>query len=100
MAADLAAHANATAAGYARTQTDRGASFGVNRFISVYEKPVVGVQGSGGVLRATGISGVSQAAADTAALAALNAQRGHRYGKGSANTGKNVAGDSLTDDLH
>lgn len=82
--ADLADHAAATTAGYKRIQIDRGAGTGP-RYTSTYEKQLVGEPGaSGSMFRATGTSDVSQAAADTQALAALNGQRRHRYaGPGS-----------------
>lgn len=100
MATALAAHANATAAGYARIQIDRGSGKSP-RFVTRYEKPIVGVPGqSGGLLTAEATSDVSQAAADTAALAALNSQRQFKYSFGGANTGKSHKGDALTDDLN
>jgi len=49
-------------------------------FVTHLEKPVTGGGHSGSRMVATGTSTVSAAAADTAALAALNAQRRHRYG--------------------
>jgi hypothetical protein len=82
---DLADHAAATAAGYQRVQVDRGASFTGNRYLSRYEKMHTGAAGdSGYLLKADGESNVSQAAADTQALAALNGQRKLRYGAGAA----------------
>jgi hypothetical protein len=76
---DLADHAAATAAGYKLIQQDRGASRSP-RYISLYEKWMVGEPGaSGSMLRAEGHSDVSQAAANTVALNALNGQRKHRY---------------------
>jgi hypothetical protein len=55
------------------------------RYSTTIEKYVVGDTGqSGSTLRAYGESSVSQAAADSQALGAINAQRSHRYaGKGS-----------------
>lgn len=78
---DFAAHANATAAGYTRRQTDRGAT-AVPRFVSEYNKPLTGEVGGGSGFeeRAVGVSQASQAAADTNALNALNGQRRLRHG--------------------
>lgn len=77
---DHANHAAATAAGYARIQIDRGAGKSP-RFVSRYEKPMIGEVGASGHLWvAEATSDVSQAAADTAVLAALNSQRSYRYG--------------------
>ena len=102
MAGTLADHTAATTAGYIRVQADRGATFGGGpRFLSRYEKPRVGHPGqSGSLLVAEGVSAASQAAADTAALNVLIEQRQKRYGYGSANTGKDIHGNTLTDDLH
>jgi hypothetical protein len=74
---DFANNAAAVAAGYARVQYAYGSGW-----VSRYEKPITGEPGnsSGQLLVAEGHSIVSQAAADTTALAALNAQRRHRYG--------------------
>jgi hypothetical protein len=78
---DLADHTAATTAGYQRIQVDRGVASKTTRFISRYEKWLTGAPGAGGfLLEAEGQSDVSQAAADTAALTILNAQRRHRYG--------------------
>jgi hypothetical protein len=92
--ADLADHTAATTAGYKRIQIDRGASASP-RYTSTYEKQLVGEPGaSGSMFRATGSSDVSQAAADTQALSALNGQRKHRY------AGTGGYGGSLTADQH
>jgi hypothetical protein len=85
---DLANIAAATAAGYIRQQTDRGVQSGrgqlAPRYFTTLSKPLVGgTHQSGFEFRATGESDVSAAAADTAALAALNNQRLHRYGGGA-----------------
>lgn len=87
---DLATPAAAVTAGYAKTQTDRGVPptlihFNANqplRYITRFEKPVTGasVSNSGNVFGASGESSVSAAAADTQALATLNANRRARYG--------------------
>lgn len=96
---DLAAHANATSAGYVRVQVDRGAGRSP-RYISRYEKPTIGEPGSGGgITTAEFGSDVDQATADTGALAALNGQRKLRYGAG-ATAGKGGRGGDLTFDLH
>jgi hypothetical protein len=80
----MADHANiaaAVAAGYSETVNDRGASFpnASARFEVTLEKYVTGGGSSGSMQRAFG-QGSSQAAAEAVALAALNAQRRHRYG--------------------
>jgi hypothetical protein len=92
---DHANHAAAAAAGYARVQTDRGAGKSP-RYVSRYEKPQSA--GTSGFLdKAEGTSDVSQAAADTIALNALNGQRITRYGIG-ATAGKDGRGNALTFD--
>jgi hypothetical protein len=93
--ADLASIAAAQSAGYKETVNDKGASFGADRFTVTLEKHLVGEPGgsSGGPWRAYG-QGATQAAAETQALAALNAQRAHRY----AGTGPH--GGALTIDQH
>jgi hypothetical protein len=89
-------HANlaaATTAGYKESVCDRGASApAATRFEVTLEKWVVGEAFScGGMLRAFG-QGSTQANAEAAALASLNAQRQHHYGgapgraSGSANS--------------
>ena len=94
---DLAAHANATASGYTRVQTDRGSGKSP-RFISRYEQWLSGADGDAGfLLSAQGESDVNQATADTAALAALNGQRKLRYGA-AATAGNNGKGRPMTFD--
>jgi hypothetical protein len=85
---DMSDHANnaaAVAAGWTRTQIDYGAAKSP-RFMTTYEKvAAVGPTGAGPALpplRASAMDDV-QATADTKALAALNNQRGHRYGTGA-----------------
>jgi len=96
---DLADHAAATAAGYQRVQYDRGSGKSP-RYVSRYEKPTIGASGAaGGLTTAEGHSDSSQAAADTAALASLNGQRGHRYGKGATANNDN-RGNALTFDAN
>lgn len=97
--ADHASIAAATAAGYKEIVLDRGASANVaTRYEVTLEKPIVGEPGSsGGMLRAFG-QGSTQAAAEAQALAALNEQRAHRYGRGGGNKG--AYGGSLTIDTH
>jgi hypothetical protein len=81
---DLADNTAATSAGYRRIQEDRGAGKSP-RYVSRYEKQMKGELGQGGFLvRQEGYSDVSQAAADTTALAALNGFRKHRYGIGAS----------------
>lgn len=81
---DFANAAAAVAAGYVKTQIDRGASFPAAqglRFVTRFDKPSVGAVGDGGArFEATGESSVNAAGADTQAVAALNAQRRHYYG--------------------
>jgi hypothetical protein len=77
---DFANEAAALAAGYKKLQIDRGASAPYDRFQTILEKPITGAGTAGGLSRAIGVSSVSAAAADTAALTVLNAQRRHRYG--------------------
>jgi hypothetical protein len=98
------AHASAAAAvtaGWTKMQLDRGAS--VNpRYETTFEKHLTGQAGqSGGPLRAYGVSNVSAAAADTAALASLNGFRDYRYGTPAAggNFGSSGGG-ALTVDVH
>ena len=65
-------------AGYVRQQSDRGAAKHP-RYETVYEKWLVGAFGdSGFMIRADGTDDVSQAKANSNALAALNAERRHR----------------------
>jgi hypothetical protein len=76
-------HANlaaAQAAGYVAIQQDRGAGATYDRFVTTLEKWATGVQEVGHLRRATGTSMSSQAAADTNAVNALNAQRRHEFG--------------------
>lgn len=101
MAASFANLAAAITAGYKQTTTDRGAAFlpAAERWHVRLSKPFVGVVGqSGGEARAEGY-GSSQANAETAALAALQAQRKTRYGHGAANTGLPHTSGTMTDDL-
>jgi hypothetical protein len=73
---DQASIAAAQTAGWKLLQrtTNRG------EFVTELVKTVTGAGQSGHEQRAVGSSLASQAAADTNALAALNAQRKHRYG--------------------
>jgi hypothetical protein len=91
---DIADHENiaaAQAAGYKEIVLDRGASYGANRFEITLEKPIAGEPGaSGGMRRAYG-RGSTQAAAEKQALAALNEQRVHRYGREGGNKGAPTA---------
>ena len=100
---DLADNAAAVAAGYTRVQTDYGASKSP-RYVSRYEKPIVGEPGSaGGLLKADGTGSDVQATADANALAALNAARRHRWGgspgrtSGSANSVGSKGGTTVED---
>jgi hypothetical protein len=89
MPSNLANIAAAIAAGYSETVNDKGASFAdpAHRYTVTLEKHLVGDNGqSGGPTRAYG-QGSSQANAETQALAALNAQRGHRYAGSGSNGG-------------
>ena len=101
MASDFGTVVAAITAGFKQTTLDRGASApAATRWEVTLEKPRVGYPGQSGALERAYGQGSSQANAEAQALAALNAQRTHRYGKGSANTGKSIHGDSITDDLH
>jgi len=86
---DLATPAAAVTAGYAKIQIDRGAPSPQvrnpgNRYVTCFEKWLVGEPGYGGFnLRAYGEDAASAANADTAALAQLNSRRNLRYGKGA-----------------
>jgi hypothetical protein len=60
-------------------QIDRGASYSP-RYVTHLEKIVTGAGMSGGRQVGTGTNDASAAAADTAALSAVNAERRHRYG--------------------
>jgi hypothetical protein len=89
---DFASIAEATAAGYIRTQCDKGAGASELRYTTVLEKRLVGDAGQG-VARAYGECDSSANAADPIALAALNVQRAWRY----AGTGSH--GGSMTEDV-
>ena len=94
MPSDLADHSAAVSSGWKRIQINRGVGFSP-RYISKYEKQMVGQPGaSGGLMSAEGNSDVSQADADTIALNALNGQRKHRY------AGVGTLGGNLTADVH
>jgi hypothetical protein len=75
---DFADVAAAITAGWKQLQIDRGAGK-TERYQTLLEKPVTGAGQGGSLFSALGTSDVSAAAADTAALASLNAQRRHRY---------------------
>lgn len=102
MPTNLANDAAALAAGYLRTQLDRGATYTGGRFMSRYAKNMAGQPGQGGgqvVLEA--VSDVNQADADTKALANLNAWRNNRYGFAAAGGSLSpVSGGALTVDSH
>jgi len=73
---DLASVAAATAAGYTLTQYVNTQ----NRRICILQKKVTGASGtSGGVLQGVGDDAAVATTARTNALAALNANRRHRY---------------------
>ena len=78
---DFANAAAVVAAGYVKTQVDRGASTKeANRFLTRFEKPVTGAPGDGGhLIQAEGESNASAGAADTQAVNSLNAVRRHYY---------------------
>lgn len=84
MPTDLADWTAAAAAGYVRVQLDKGAAANP-RYYTTIEKHLIGAVGDGQHrIRAEGESNVSQAAADSQALAALNGQRKSRYGASTA----------------
>jgi len=76
---DYASVAAAITGGYKQVQIDRGTAYS-ERYVTHLEKWATGAGQGGSRQVATGTSTVSAAAADTAALAALNAQRRHRFG--------------------
>lgn len=81
---DIASAAAAVAAGYTKTQTDRGVGSASPRFLTTFTKMVVGASEQSHVeLRAVGVSDVSAAAADTQAVTCLNGMRNIRYGTGA-----------------
>jgi hypothetical protein len=98
---DLADHTAATAAGWTRTQLDRGASFNP-RYTTWYQKHIIGEPGgsSGQEMRVVGQSNTSQAAADTVALNALNGQRKLRWGAGATGNKGSRALATMTHDVH
>src|SRR5262245_36803691 len=78
--ADFADAAAAVAAGYTKRQVDRGASLPLQmnnqlRYRTILEKTLT----LAGLWQAFGESSTSAAAADTQAVASLNANRRHRY---------------------
>jgi len=87
MPAPLANNAAAVAEGYALTQTDRGVG-NFTRYQSVYSKPIDCDGSSGCIRQAVGMDPSSQANADAAALANLNAIRGYVYGTDATNVNK------------
>lgn len=89
---DYASVAAAITGGWKQLQIDRGAAYS-ERYVTHLEKPVTGGGQGGSRMVATGTSTVSAAAADTAALNALNAQRRHRYGGSPGRTSGD--GDSI-----
>jgi hypothetical protein len=80
--ADHASVAAAITAGYKQITLDRGAgALSATRWEVTLEKQVLGESGADNSrIRAMG-QGSSQAAAEAVALAALNKQRAHRYGR-------------------
>lgn len=102
MPTNYADNAAAVAAGWVRTQLDRGASFSGGRFMSRYSKQMAGQPGAGGGQQVQeAVSDVSQADADTKALAALNGWRNTRYGFAAAGGSLSPnSGGALTVDVH
>lgn len=95
---DLASIAASTAAGYARTRIDLGATV-TTRYGTRLTRPMRGgADQQGRLFEAEAWSATSAAQADTNALAALNAQRRVRYGAGSA-AGTDGHGSALTFDV-
>ena len=100
MPTNLVDDAAVIAAGYKKVQTDFGASANP-RYQTAYTKPITGYAGGSGRLQqAHGVSNTSAAAADTAAVAALNGWRNHRYGFAAAGGNLGPAGTALTVDVH
>lgn len=93
--------AAAVAAGYKEVATDRGpqTQFGSQpaqpRWIVTLEKPLRGEVGFSGVTWRAHGEGATQVAAEAIALAALNTQRGHRYGTDSGGSNTDVRGGAL-----
>jgi hypothetical protein len=80
--ADLANISAAQSAGYTDVRLDRGAgTHETNRYLTTLEKWLVGAGQGGFLLRAYGESSSSADAADTVAVASLNAQRAQRYAR-------------------
>ena len=101
---DHANNAAAVAAGWGRVQLDRGAGKSP-RFITRYERPLIGSTGQSGFLSVHEAgSDVDQATADTQALVSLNIFRRHRYGgssgraSGDANS-LDIFGNAMTVDV-
>jgi hypothetical protein len=86
MPADLADHTAAVAEGYVRVQVDYGATVTL-RYVSRYERVYDGDAQTGALRQVEGY-GTTQAAADAAALAALNGYRRHAFGSDGSNTNK------------
>jgi hypothetical protein len=100
----LANDAAAQAAGYRRVQLDRGASNPTERWTTRYHKMVAGTPGqAGGLITFEATSSISQADADTKALAQVNEWRNQRYGFAAAGGSKGASdpgGAALTVDYH
>ena len=98
---DFANDAAVVAAGYSKTQLDRGASANP-RYQTTYGKHIVGEPGggSGHEHRAVGVSNTSAAAADTAAVNALNGQRTLRWGAGATGNKGSRASATMTHDAN
>lgn len=94
----LASIATATAAGYARIRIDLGASVTVRYGTRLSKSTTGGAGQQGRLFPAEAWSATSAAQADTNALAALNGQRGLRYGFG-ATAGRDALGSALTFDV-
>ena len=97
---DLATPAAAVTAGYAKIQIDRGVPTAQvrnppARYATIFEKWLTGEPGArGNNLRVVGESSIDAATADTAALAALNAARDKRYGKGASTNAGHLPGNA------
>lgn len=100
--AALANIAAATAAGYKEVVLDRGASFtpAARRFEVLLEKQLIGEPGfeANIMIRALG-QGLDQPTAEGVALAALNAERLHRYGADTGTASKGPKGGQHTIDV-
>lgn len=98
----LASIAAATAAGYVLQRIDNDGKYAqipsTARFETRLSRYLTGQDGEGGFTMEARATGTTQAGADTAALAALNAQRIARYGADTTALNKDIHGKNHTVD--